>query len=128
MNEIDPMALFRLSVLGPLVSRPRLERGEQKALLRELAAKEYDIPASRRRHIAEKTLQEWLLKYRRQGLEGLTPRGRCDEGISKLSAQVQERLLAAKRDNPRRSIRVLRWMLEQEGLGAKIPRSTLHSP
>ena len=38
MKEIDPMALFRLSVLGPLVSRPRLERGEQKALLRELMA------------------------------------------------------------------------------------------
>ena len=83
MNEIDPMALFRLSVLGPLISRPKLDRGEQQALLRELAAKEYDIPGSRRRHIAEKTLQEWLLKYRRQGLEGLRPQGRCDQGISK---------------------------------------------
>ena len=128
MKEIDPMALFRLSVLGPLVSRPQLLRGEQKALLRELAAKEYDIPGSRRRHIAEKTLQEWLLKYRRQGLEGLTPRGRCDEGISKLSAEVQERLLCAKRDNPRRSIRVLRWMLEQEGLVGRgaLSRSAIH--
>ena len=128
MKEIDPMALFRLSVLGPLVSRPQLLRGEQKALLRELAAKEYDIPGSRRRQIAEKTLQEWLLKYRRQGLEGLTPKGRCDEGISKLSAEVQERLLSAKRDNPRRSIRVLRWMLEQEGLVARgaLSRSAIH--
>ena len=128
MNEIDPMALFRLSVLGPLISRPKLDRGEQQALLRELAAKEYDIPGSRRRHIAEKTLQEWLLKYRRQGLEGLTPQGRCDQGISKLSAAVQERLLAAKRDNPRRSIRVLRWMLEQEGLVARgaLSRSAIH--
>ena len=128
MKEIDPMALFRLSVLGPLVSRPQLLRGEQKALLRELAAKEYDIPGSRRRHIAEKTLQEWLLKYRRQGLEGLTPKGRCDEGISKLSAEVQERLLTAKRDNPRRSIRVLRWMLEHEGLVARgaLSRSAIH--
>ena len=26
MKEIDPKALFRLSVLGPLVSRERLER------------------------------------------------------------------------------------------------------
>lgn len=128
MKEIDPMALFRLSVLGPLVSRPKLEHGEQKALLRELTAKEYDIPGSRRRHIAEKTLQEWLLRYRRQGLEGLTPKGRSDEGISRLSAEVQERLLSAKRDNPRRSIRVLRWMLEQEGLVARgvLSRSAIH--
>jgi len=28
MNDLHPMALFRLSVLGPLVSRDRLERGE----------------------------------------------------------------------------------------------------
>ena len=28
MKPIDPKALFRLSVLGPLVSRERLERGE----------------------------------------------------------------------------------------------------
>ncbi|MGH8301994.1 MAG: DDE-type integrase/transposase/recombinase, partial [Steroidobacteraceae bacterium] len=128
MKQIDPMALFRLSVLGPLVSRPRLDRGEQKTLLRELASKEYDIPGSRRRHIAEKTLQEWLLKYRRQGLEGLTPKGRSDHGVSKLSAEVQERLLFAKRENPRRSIRVLRWMLEHEGLVARetLSRSAIH--
>lgn len=128
MKQIDPMALFRLSVLGPLVSRPQLARGEQKALLRELASKEYDIPGSRRRHLAEKTLQEWLLKYRRQGLEGLTPKGRSDQGLSKLSAEVQERLLTAKRENPRRSIRVLRRMLEHEGLVARgaLSRSAIH--
>ncbi len=33
MNKLDPMALFRFSVLGPLVSRERLERGELKAQL-----------------------------------------------------------------------------------------------
>ena len=34
MNEIDPRALFRLSVLGPLVSRERLERGELQQIIR----------------------------------------------------------------------------------------------
>ncbi len=28
MKAVDPVALFRLSVLGPLVSRERLEHGE----------------------------------------------------------------------------------------------------
>ena len=28
MKAVDPVALFRLSVLGPLASRDRLERGE----------------------------------------------------------------------------------------------------
>ncbi len=122
MKEPDPVALFRLSVLGPLISRPQLSRGELQALLRELASREYEIPGSRRRTIAEKTLQEWYYRYRRRGLEGLFPRRRCDQGSTKLLAVVQERLLAAKQENPRRSIRVLRQMLEREGL---VPRGTL---
>ena len=81
---LDPVAVFRLSVLGPVVSRQQLARGELKALLCELAAKEYDIPGSPRRHIAEKTLQQWLTNYRRHGLAGLSPKQRRDQGLSKL--------------------------------------------
>lgn len=128
MKEVDPVTLFKLSVLGPLVSRPQLARGEQKVILRELASKEYDIPGSRPRHIAEKTLQEWLLNYRRHGLAGLAPKPRSDHGLSKLSATVQERLLIAKQENPRRSIRVLRRMLEHEGIVERdtLSRSAIH--
>ena len=57
INPIDPKALFRLSVLGPLISRERLERGELQQILRELASREYAIPGSRRRHLSEKTIQ-----------------------------------------------------------------------
>jgi hypothetical protein len=47
MKAIHPVALFRYSVLGPLVSRVELARGELKATLQELAARHYDIPGSR---------------------------------------------------------------------------------
>ncbi len=122
MKEIDPVALFRLSVLGPLVSRTQLARGELQATLRELASKEYDIPGSRRRQVAEKTLQQWLYRYRREGLAGLAPKPRCDHGQSKISTTVQERLLAAKRENPRRSLHMLQQLLEDEGV---VPRGAL---
>jgi putative transposase len=122
MKEIDPVALFRLSVLGPLVSRTQLARGELQAMLRELASKEYDIPGSRRRQVAEKTLQIWFYRYRREGLAGLAPKQRCDHGRSKISTAVQERLLAAKRENPRRSLHMLQQLLEDEGV---VPRGTL---
>jgi len=49
MNEIDPQALFRFSVLGPLISRQRLARGELQKSLRELATREYVIPGTDRR-------------------------------------------------------------------------------
>jgi len=40
MKEFNTIALFRLSVLGPLASRERLERGELQAIIRNLAGKE----------------------------------------------------------------------------------------
>jgi hypothetical protein len=59
MNEIHAVALFRYSVLGALVSRGHLERGELKATIRDLAARDYDIPGSRNSRISEKTIEAW---------------------------------------------------------------------
>jgi putative transposase len=122
MNDIDPKALFRLSVLGPLVSRERLARGELQQIVRALAQQEYAIPDSRRRHISEKTLQAWFYAWRRDGLAGLSDRPRTDTGHSKLPEPVQAAVLAAKRENPRRSIRQIRLLLEGAGV---VPRDTL---
>ena len=40
-EEIAPMALFRLSVLGPMVNREQLARDELQQLIGELAQREY---------------------------------------------------------------------------------------
>ena len=128
MKEIDPKALFRLSVLGPLVSRERLQRGELQHLIRELASREYAIPGSERRRLGEKTIQGWYYAWRRQGIAGLTPQPRADRGQSKLTAPVQAAIVAAKRENPRRSIRQLRRLLEAAGTVAQgtLSRSAIH--
>jgi len=128
MNDIHPMALFRYSVLGPLVSRAALPRGELKATVRELAARHYDIPGSRNSHLSEKTIEAWFYAWRRGGIEALTPKARSDRGQSKLTPTVQEAILAAKRENPRRSIRGIRRLLEQRGTVAKdeLSRSSIH--
>ena len=44
MKEISPVALFRLSVLGALVSPEQLGRGELQTVIRKLAEREYSIP------------------------------------------------------------------------------------
>ena len=67
MSEIDPKALFRLSVLGPLVSREQLARGELHEQPHELAQREYAIPDSTRSRVAEKTIQAWYYAWQRQG-------------------------------------------------------------
>ena len=128
MNQIDPKALFRLSVLGPLVSRERLARGELQEIIRELAGREYAIPGTRRRHLGEKTIQAWYYAWRVQGIDGLIPKPRIDRGQSKLAAATQDAILAAKRDNPTRSIRQIRQLLEATGTVAhgSLSRSTVH--
>ncbi|VAX11763.1 hypothetical protein MNBD_GAMMA26-84 [hydrothermal vent metagenome] len=47
MKAIHPMALFRSNVLGPLISRDRLQRGELTSTIKKLASHSYDIPGSR---------------------------------------------------------------------------------
>ena len=48
MKQLHPMALFRLTVLGPLINRDHLGYGELKRIIRELAEKPYAIPGSHR--------------------------------------------------------------------------------
>ena len=128
MKEIDPKALFRLSVLGPLVARERLERGELQRIIGELAQRQYAIPDSRRTCLSEKTIEAWLHQWRRHGIAGLTPKTRVDRGQSKIAAPIQEAILAAKRDNPKRSIRQLKQLLQSSGEAAKdsLSRSAIH--
>ena len=128
MNEIHPVALFRYAVLGPLLSRADLPRGELKATIQELAARHYDIPGSRNCHLSEKTIEAWFYAWRRGGIEALTPKVRSDRGQSKIAPEVQEAIVAAKRENPRRSIRTIRRLLQRRGTVAKgeLSRSAIH--
>lgn len=128
MQEIDPKALFRLSVLGPLVSRERLERGELQHIIRELAQRQYAIPNSRRQYIGEKTIESWLYKFRRDGIAGLAPKPRIDRGLSKIAPALQAAIVAAKQDNPRRSVRQIGQLLASSGQAAKgnLSRSAIH--
>jgi putative transposase len=128
MTTIHPMTLFRLAVLGPLASRESLERGELKRLLRELAAKRYEIPGSRHGYLSEKTIESWYYNWQRGGVEALAPRKRRDRGQSKLAPELQEALLQAKLENPKRSLDALKRLLEQQGLAARneLSRSAIH--
>lgn len=104
MKEVHPMALFRLSVLGPLASREYLAHGELKNIIQQLAATPYQIPGSKRVFLSEKTIESWYYTYQREGIDAPAPAVRCDMGQSKLPIGLQEAIVQAKRDNPKRSI------------------------
>ena len=127
-GAIHPIALFRLSVLGPLASRDELERGEVKRLIRELASRTYHIPDSDRVRLGEGTIEAWYYAWRRGGINALAPKQRSDRGESKLPMVVQETILKAKREKPTRSINTIVTLLENSGLVAQgqLSRSAIH--
>lgn len=128
MKQIHPHALFRLSVLGPLASRGRLEQGQLKALLRELSVQSYAIPDSKRVFLGEKTIEGWYYAWKRGGIDALTPKSRSDRGNSKMSDALQDAICAAKTENQGRSLRVVKQIVGASGLpGARsLSRSSLH--
>ena len=128
LPKIDPMALFRLMVLGPLLSREHLARGDTQRTVRELAQRAYDIPGSRRTHLSEKTLLAWYHAYRRNGIDGLVPKQRADHGQSKLPAPIQQAILQAKKERGSRSIRQILRTLAASSLVASgsVSRSAVH--
>lgn len=127
-RQLHPLALFRLSVLGPLASRGEIKRGEVKAIVRELSNNTYHIPDSRRTHLSEETILRWYYDWKRGGIEALNPQVRRDKGVTQLSDNVQAALLQAKHDNSSRSINTLIGMLEKQGIvpKGKLARASVH--
>jgi transposase InsO family protein len=127
-KPLHPMALFRLMVLGPLASRAQLKRGEVKTIIRSLAADRYTIPESRRTNLSEETIARWYYEWKRGGIEALNPKPRADKGTTSLSAALQSRIMALKKDKPSRSVNTIISMIEGEGLVSKgtIARATVH--
>ena len=80
--KAEKIALFRYGLIAPLVLEP-LPRGELTRRAEEIAARHYDIPASKRTSISVDTLLDWALRYRNGGFEALAPQPRQDRGQSR---------------------------------------------
>jgi len=122
------VALWRLTVLGPLISA-RLEHGDRRQLFLEAAARTHQRPDGRWVKLSARTIEAWYYAYRRGGLEALMPERRSDRGRSRaITPDVADLLVRAKREKPRRSIRRIIRMLERAGVVryGQLSRSSVH--
>jgi transposase len=127
-EKAEKIALFPYGLIAPLVLET-LPRGELTRRAQELAARLYDIPHSTRRQVSVDTLLDWSLRYRRNGLTGLSPKPRQDRGqaraVATETATLMERL---KPENPHRTgaalLRELALANEQNQAG--LSASTLY--
>lgn len=123
------IALFRLGVLGPLVSA-RLEHGDRTAYFIEAASRHHVMPPDGRVvRLSARTIEAWYYLHKHGGFEALIPDARADKGRSRaIRAEVAEVILRAKREKPRRSVRRIIRMLERAGIvkRGELARATVH--
>ncbi len=94
------LALFRYGVIADLVHREPGQKGLTKRL-EDKAQKVWQIPHSRRTHIAAETIRHWLKLYRKGGFDALLPKARTDAGrCRRLPQQVVDQLLSIKERRP----------------------------
>jgi transposase InsO family protein len=130
MQEADrrtQWALWRFSVLGPLVSS-RLEHGDRRALFRLAAQRTHVDPDGRAVKLSARTVEAWFYAWRRGGLDALKDEPRVDSGRSHMRPEIQERLRVLKLEKRRRSIRRLIRILElaKEVRKGELTRSSVH--
>jgi len=102
MTEKGPteIALFRYEIIAPLLSATG-PRGTQKREIEKIAARRHDHPRRGRVQIGVGTIEEWLLRYRREGLIGLEDKRRRDLGQSRvIDAAAAEVITGLARARP----------------------------
>jgi putative transposase len=110
------IALWRMSVLGPLVSMD-LEHGDLRPLLEAAATRTYETPQGRRVRPRWRTLEAWYYAHKHGGLEALEPATRKDTGTCRaLPEALAQHILALRREQPRRSARTLVRAVERAGM------------
>jgi putative transposase len=114
-DHAERVALFRAQVLGPLTCT-QLDRGEQAAVLRELSKRRYRPPGSKNtRTFSVPTLERWLRRYRKGGLEALRPEPRATGHAKALTEQQRELILEIRRERPGASVPLILRTLVAEG-------------
>lgn len=122
------IALWRVSVLGPLISA-RLEHGEVRAMCEQTASRTHQMPDGRFVVLSWRTVETWHYAYKRGGFAALMPQTRSDRGSSRaIPEQLAELVVRAKREKPRRSVRRIIRMLERAGKvrRGELSRSSVH--
>lgn len=122
----EQTALFRYSLIGDLIHRQEGEGGLY-SLLREKAKKVYEIPGSRRTHVAVETIRDWLGAYRKGGFDALRPRARRDQGrVRAISQEVADLLCHLKENNPALSVGAVIQGAKAAGLDEHLAPATVH--
>ncbi|MDQ3263456.1 MAG: helix-turn-helix domain-containing protein, partial [Myxococcota bacterium] len=96
----EAVAVFRHGVIGSL-TQAQMDRGQLRDALRALSKQRFRAPGAKAtRSFSVATLERWFYRYKKRGLEGLSPGKRSDSGRAQsLTPELRELLLDIRREN-----------------------------
>jgi transposase InsO family protein len=108
------IALFRFSLIAPLLNN---QAADPKAYLEEMASRVWDVPHYGKKEYNFRTIQRWLLEYRKHNIDGLKPQPRSDRGSSRVIADdLGEQIVNRRTENPHLSVMLFYDLLAKEGV------------
>ncbi len=112
------VALFRYTLVLPLLRHDRQRDGCKGQLREAIAAQHHAIPHSSHDMVSVPTLRRWEKAYRQGGFDALRPKPRSDRGTCRaISAETLDRAETLKRELPTRSARTVAGILQREAAG-----------
>lgn len=119
-NEKEKVAMFRYGVIAALVCRRMESKADESIVRREILGKEWVFPDGSMRKVPERTLREWLVRYRRYGLDGLYDglrKERSNKGrFRAIPVDTLNRAEQLRRELPDRSSQTIMELLKLEGI------------
>lgn len=106
-KDSEREALFRFQIIAPLINETPA-KGELKKNIQKIVDRIYEHPKRGHQKFAFKTVEEWYYRYKKYGLSGIEKRTRSDQGrIRSISEEIGELILRMKKENPRRSVKMI---------------------
>jgi transposase InsO family protein len=128
-QEREELALFRYGVISDFLHRD-WAWGERKRLLERKALELWRHPKGEPVRVSQETLRSWLRRYRREGIDGLKPKRRKDQGQTRALAEpLRQALWQLRQAHPEWGVPELVRQLRQSGLvsaGEALSLSTLY--
>lgn len=120
-------ALLRYTIISAYLAMEPT-RGQRGPLLAQLAKKTWVGKNGEPIVVAKETIRSWVRRYRRLGLDGLRDKPRPQRGVTALTQETVDLIIALKREVPERSLDRIIVILEAKGFCEKgaVRRSTLH--
>jgi putative transposase len=119
LNFDDPdsaIALFRYGLIANLVHEP-VTSGKLEEALRQIAARTYNIPHSRRVRVSLSSVRRYLKAYQKGGFDALKPRERSDAGAPRVfDRMVLDLAVSLREAQPGRTTPMIAEHLKRDGI------------